>query len=324
LQPGKDLIRSRRYAEAVQFFTRAARRLPKDSRPYYYLGVCQHHLRQPAKSLAAYQQAIRRKPQFFELWNNYGATLLDLGQGARAIRPLEQAARLRPKDASLWYNLGLAYGDAGQLPQAARAFERSLGLRPRHLNSRNALIEVLTQLGRYQLALQQLKELSRQALGAGAGPRLRLRLTLRHAVLLARLKREPAALAALAAATKLAPNSLHLHFTRGMVHLRLGQPGQAIPALRRALAMKPGNPSLLLALGRAQTAAGHYGPAIKTLQAAQRVAKGRLRSLPYYLAEAHRLAGRCGRAKPLYQRVLKSRSTGPLARKARAGLKACP
>ncbi len=312
LRQGKTLVKSGQWRAALKAFEAVAKKYPKDSRPHYYVGVCLINLKQAKAAIAAYRRGVKRRPHFFELWNNLGTALLVARKPGQAVRPLEHAVKLQPKDYSGWLNLGLAYEGAGKLPKAARALERAAEIMPTNANTHLALADVLRKLGRHAAALKRYDETVRRR------PR-DVYAHLGAVMMLTRLNREADALARLAKAG----TGPRIFAVRGMVLMHFKRWAKAEAAFINAYKGKPAHPGYVLMIGRARLAGKRYRQAVVSFKLAQKIAKGRLHSANFYLAEAYRKQGKCRLAKPLYRKFMNAVKTGKRATEAAAHLKRC-
>lgn len=316
LDEGKRHIRAGSFAAALAFFEAAVKQHPTDSRPAFYRAVCLYNLKRSQEAVQAYLTAAKLKPPFYELFLNLGSALIVTNQPKRAVRALERALQFQPRAADAWLNLGVAHEEAKDLPAAARALEKAVTYGPTRADTHLALADVLRKMGRHAAAAKAYAEADQRAPGD-------LYTLLGMAVSLAKSNQGPAAEQALAKARKIKPGSLRVLMAAGLIYGMLGRHAEAAKAYAEALKQKADHPGLLLLLGRAELETRRFAAALAALQKAKAAGRGKLPTVDFWLAEAHRRAGRCAKAKPLYRAFLKTTPKGALADQAAAHLKRC-
>lgn len=316
LAEGKNLIRSGSWEAALKWFEEAVKRNPEDSRPAFYKAVCLYNLKRHKDALEAYIAASRLKPAFFELWLNLGTVLIVTEQPKKAIGALEQALRFRADSADAWLNLGVAHEENKDLPAAARALEKAVTHGPSRADTHLALADVLRKLGRYEAAAKAYAEADQKRPDD-------LYTLLGMAVSLARSNQGAEAEKTLGRARTLQPQALQVHMAAGLVFTLLGRHAEAERAYATALAIKPDQPQILLLRGRALLELKKLADAVKTLERSRTLGGARLPAASFWLGEAHRRAGRCALAKPLYSAYLEAVPEGPEADQAKAHLRRC-
>jgi Flp pilus assembly protein TadD len=179
-------------------------------------------------------------------------------------------ARLRESDEALWVGFDLARGElslfAGDLDQAVDRFEAALARDPSHWEARLRLAEALG--ARHDLMdasanLQQLltRWLAEAGLPSSDADRLRGRVFLARAEVLALRSEFELARAALASARGLVPE-WRVEAARGDLLLRQGSGVAALEAFDRAVAGAEGSHEAVLRRGRARLALGEPAAAL--------------------------------------------------------------
>lgn len=316
LAEGKQHIRAGAWEAALKWFEESVKRHPNDSRPAFYRAVCLYNLKRNPEAVAAYLAASKLKPSFFELWLNLGSVLIVTSQPARAVKALEQALQFQPKSPDAWLNLGVAHEEAKDLPAAARALEKAAAYGPARADIHLALGDVLRKMGQHAAAAKAYKEADERRPG---DLYTLINLALAHA----KANQGAEAEKALSKARTLKPDNLRVQMAAGLIYGLLKRPADAEKAYAAALVQKPDHPGLLLLLGRAQLEQRRFPDATKTLGRAKTLGGAKLPTAAFWLAEAHRQAGRCNQAKPLYRDFVQVEPKGALADQARAHLARC-
>lgn len=316
LSEGKQHIRAGAWEAALKWFEEAVKRHPNDSRPAFYRAVCLYNLKRNQEALEGYLAAAKLKPSFFELWLNLGSVLIVASQPARAVKAIEQAIQFQPRSPDAWLNLGVAHEEAKNLPAAARALEKAATYGPARADIHLAHGDVLRKLGQHAAAAKAYQEAEERRPG---DLYTLINLALAHA----KANQGAEAEKALSKARALKPDNLRVQMAAGLIYGLLKRPADAEKAYAAALAQKPNHPGLLLLLGRAQLEQRRYADATKTLMQAKTAGGAKLPTASFWLAEAHRQAGRCPQAKPLYRAFLEIEPKGALADQARAHLARC-
>ncbi|MDY0002943.1 MAG: tetratricopeptide repeat protein [Polyangia bacterium] len=316
LTEGKQHIRAGAWDAALKWFEEAIKRNPSDSRPAFYRAVCLYNLKRNQEAVEAYIAASKLKPSFFELWLNLGSVLIVTSQPARAVKALEQALKFQPRSPDAWLNLGVAHEEAKDLQAAARALEKAASYGPTRADIHLAHADVLRKLGQHAAAAKAYQEADERRPG---DLYTLINLALAHA----KTNQGAEAEKALTKARNLKPDNLRVQMAAGLIYGLLKRYADAEKAYAAALTQKPDQPALLLMMGRAQLDQRKLADAVRTITRAKTLGGAKLPSADFWLAEAHRQAGRCPKAKPLYRSYLQAEPKGTLADQAKAHLENC-
>jgi Flp pilus assembly protein TadD len=272
---GFELLRARRYAEAVEVFDAVVDNHPGDGLSLYGGAVALFNLRRLEEAERVARDAVRvaitatakptgnlsggeqAKNQAAEALTLLGVILAVKGDSAGALSAVTKAAALAPKNFDAQLALGRALFGIGNPAGAANVFRTAVALRPQETTARFFLATALETAGDYDNALTEYRALlvinSKSAEGhLGLG------------VLLVKLGGEKTkeGIESLARAIALNGNLYEARITIGRALIQQGRAAEAVEHLRRAVELAPKNPEphyqLALAyrrLGKTQEAA---------------------------------------------------------------------
>ena len=129
-QRGIDAFNARRFAEAIELFSRSIEIDSGYEYAHYNLARAYLGNGEPDAALAILQRQTARHPDDVEAWNSTGAALLLLQRFEEAVNAFNHVLRLRARDAGSWYNLGLAHEMQGNFDDAERAYRQALHAEP--------------------------------------------------------------------------------------------------------------------------------------------------------------------------------------------------
>src|SRR5947199_5888425 len=115
---GLKALDEKRYAAAIESFTKAIAADPKDYAAHFNLALAYSLLGRNTDAATEYRQTLSLKPDLYEAELNLAIVLLKEKQPAEALPLLAKAAAARPKE----YRPNFYYGEAAlQAGDAARA-----------------------------------------------------------------------------------------------------------------------------------------------------------------------------------------------------------
>ncbi len=120
---GLELMRAKRYSEALNSLQRAAQLGPNEPFVFDALGRAYDGLGDTENAVASFKHSIAMDPAMFESFNNLGTIYFENNNYAEAERHFLLALKLKPEAAPVRYNLGLCYERWGKYTEAARQFE---------------------------------------------------------------------------------------------------------------------------------------------------------------------------------------------------------
>ena len=127
---GLALSRERRFQEAVDSLSRAARLGRPEASVLDALGVAYDGLADKANALLSFKHALEIDPAKFESLNNLGGLYYRSGDYPSAERLFKSALQVNSSAADARYNLGLCFAREGRYDESAREIESVIKARP--------------------------------------------------------------------------------------------------------------------------------------------------------------------------------------------------
>jgi Flp pilus assembly protein TadD len=272
---GFDLLRARRYAEAVEVFDAVVDGMPGDGLSLYGGAVALFNLRRLEEAERVARDAVRVsiaatatptgnlaggdkiKDQAAEALTLLGVILAVKGDSAGALSAVTKATALAPKNFDAQLALGRALFGTGNPAGAANAFRTAIALRPKDTTARFFLATSLESTGDYDRAQAEYRELLAIDSTSAEGH-------LGLGVLLVKLGGDKIneGIEELARAIALNGELYEARITIGRALIQQGRAAEAVEHLQRAVELAPKNPEphyqLALAyrrLGKTQEAA---------------------------------------------------------------------
>ena len=156
-----NIMRSRkRYAEAVDYYTRAIALLPNPSKRhwglFYSRGTCYERLKDWPPAEADLQKALKLFPDQPMVLNYLGYSWIDQNHNLKqGMSLIEKAVALKPDDGYIVDSLGWAHYKLGNYTEAVRFLERAVELRPEDPVLNDHLGDALWRVGREREARYQ-------------------------------------------------------------------------------------------------------------------------------------------------------------------------
>ncbi len=148
------IMRSRkRYAEAVDYYTRAIALVPNPSKRhwslYYSRGTCYERLKNWPPAEADLKEAMKLYPDQPMVLNYLGYSWVDQNRNLKeGMALIEKAVALKPDDGYIVDSLGWAHFKLGHFADAVRFLERAVELKPEDPVLNDHLGDALWQVGR--------------------------------------------------------------------------------------------------------------------------------------------------------------------------------
>jgi len=148
------IMRSRkRYAEAVDYYTRAIALVPNPAKRhwalYYSRGTCFERLKNWPPAEADLQQALDLYPDQPMVLNYLGYSWVDQNRNLKeGMALIEKAVALKPDDGYIVDSLGWAHYKLGNFQEAVRFLERAVELKPQDPVLNDHLGDALWRVGR--------------------------------------------------------------------------------------------------------------------------------------------------------------------------------
>ncbi len=149
------------YNQAAQYYEQALEIVPDLEGVKVPLGMIYFKLGQLDKALALLEGAPDRDLTY-DILNNLGAACIEAKAYERAEEYLKRSLDLKPTYAEALKNLALLYKQTDRPEDATRAYEQFLDQRPLDSATRYDFALYLTKVGNWQLAAQQLRDLTKQ------------------------------------------------------------------------------------------------------------------------------------------------------------------
>ncbi|MBU3605579.1 tetratricopeptide repeat protein [Polynucleobacter sp. MWH-Creno-3A4] len=143
----------KKYKEAAELLSRAARINPNDASIQYNLAKAMVDCGLEKESLPHHKKAVELMPNNPEAWLNYGKTTSNLGNDEQAIFCYDKALSFNPDYAEAYLNKGAALKKIGQYEEAILSSEKALKINPNLAEAWTNKGNVLYELKRYDEAL---------------------------------------------------------------------------------------------------------------------------------------------------------------------------
>ena len=143
---------------AIELFTKALARDPKQPEYWINLGTAYRRMANPDQAIACYRNALALHPNSEHALNNLGAALRDKGMYAESIAVLKRALAINPNCFETQNNLGGSYHLAGRYGDAVAALRAAMAINPGDATVYNNLAVNLRMQGRPEETIPQLRE----------------------------------------------------------------------------------------------------------------------------------------------------------------------
>jgi len=153
-----NIMRSRkRYADAVNYFTRAINLIDKsDERDWTYFyarGTSYERMKNWPAAEADLKRALALAPDQALVLNYLGYSWIDQGRNMKeGMKLIEKAVALKPDDGYIVDSLGWAHYKRGNYKEAVRYLERAVEIKPEDPTLNDHLGDAYWQVGRFQEA----------------------------------------------------------------------------------------------------------------------------------------------------------------------------
>ncbi|HEX9615601.1 MAG TPA: tetratricopeptide repeat protein, partial [Bacteroidota bacterium] len=128
----------------------AARAMPQNWRPVWYLGVIADLEKNDSLSTAYFEQVTRLGGEAFEAWWIVGTRAFEAGDHAKVLDLMEKAKKLFPNDFRSYLLLGLSYSQQSKNEEAVVNLRKSLELNPEDVNALGSLALILDGMKRFE------------------------------------------------------------------------------------------------------------------------------------------------------------------------------
>ncbi len=260
---GVELMKARRYPEAIRLFEEALAMKPETHEVYGNLGSALLGQGRPEQAVKYYQRAIELKPDSAKAHVDLGNALLKLGKASEAINQYQRARELIPGSAVPLIRLADVLHRNGKVSEAMSTYRKAIELNPASEEAHTRLGNILLGQGKVQEALAHYTK------AMEAAPASAISYNNVGAALL-RLNRIPQARESFRRAVFLRPDFAQAYANLGIAYLASGHPEKAIGYLKKSIEL---DNRIALAhvhlghayelTGNAQQAAGRYAKALE-------------------------------------------------------------
>jgi tetratricopeptide (TPR) repeat protein len=134
-QRGLVYSQKKDYDLAIDNYSQAIRRNPKNPSLYYNRGVAHSKKGNYAQAIVDYTEAIRLNPKDADAVFNRAFAYKRKGEYDKAIADYTQVAQLNPKDVTAYFNRAFAHEAKGDDDKAIADYTKSIQLSPRYFNA---------------------------------------------------------------------------------------------------------------------------------------------------------------------------------------------
>ena len=154
LQQGRELIRSKKYAEAIELLQKLLESDPKEEDVLEMLGMAFFFSKQYTSARDTFERLTKANPMHLNGWVNLGAILNRLGEHKKAIDALRRAVQRDRRCAEGFYNMGIAQRALNLNTMAISAYKEAIKLKPDLIEAHLNLGNIYADMKNMGLALQ--------------------------------------------------------------------------------------------------------------------------------------------------------------------------
>ena len=158
MQKGNELMRIRKFDEAVEIFQQAVAAQPSTAEPRIMLGTAMINAGHPLEALEEAKRAIQLEPNSAPAYLLLGNSNAAMRRHTEAIEAFLQSARLNPDFPNAHMNLGIAYGETKHYEEAVASFKQVLRLLPNNPNALNGIGIGYYRLGQTEQGINYVKQ----------------------------------------------------------------------------------------------------------------------------------------------------------------------
>ncbi len=260
---GIELMKARRYSEAIALFEKALAVEPGAHEIHGNLGSAMLGQGRADQAVQHYRKAIKLKPDSAKAHMELGNAYLELGKPSEAIKQYKRARDLIPRSAEPYIRIANLMQRYGKPSEAGAAYGKAIEINPASVQAHTRLGNMLLGQGKVQEALSHYER------AVDAAPDSAVAYNNVGAALL-RLNRIPEAKDSFQKALALKPDFAGAYANLGIASLASGEPEKAIDYLKRSLE-RDGRLALAhvhlghayRAVGDARQGAGQYAKALE-------------------------------------------------------------
>lgn len=136
--------------KARPIFEQLNKELPKDWRPFYYLGMIADREKHDSLAGQYFERVTRLAEWNGDAWWYIGTSYFDKGEYQKLVDAMQRAKQALPRDSRIYFLEGLGYSRLDKNDEAIKALKHSLELKPDDINAISTLALTLDGLHRYQ------------------------------------------------------------------------------------------------------------------------------------------------------------------------------
>ncbi len=156
-QAGQACFESKRYDEAIRYFSCAVAVRPANAGVWVNLGMA-YRGRETAQEIRAFERAVALEPRYSKARDNLGEALWGAGRRDEAIAMFRTAVECDPEGARPQHSLGWALRDHGQLAEGLAYLRRAVERAPKEGRFRRDLGLALYRTGDLHGAVAEFRE----------------------------------------------------------------------------------------------------------------------------------------------------------------------
>jgi tetratricopeptide (TPR) repeat protein len=154
MQKGNELMRIRKFDEAVEVFQQAVAAQPAAIEPRVMLGTAMINSGHPIEAIEEIKRAIQLDSTSAPAYLVMGNANLTMRRYNEAIEAFAQSVRINPDYLPAYLNLGIAYSETKHFEESVEANKQALRISPNHPSALNAIGIGYYRLGQHQLGIE--------------------------------------------------------------------------------------------------------------------------------------------------------------------------
>jgi len=147
-QQAQSLVTKHQYEDAITFYDKALKRLPRYANAWLKKGDALDHLKRHEDALYCYGKVLQINPESVDAWNLQGVCLSDLKRYEQALDSFDEATILDPTHGPAWNFKGVCFFMLGRPEMALDCFERAIKFHPEFASAWHNKGGVLMKMGR--------------------------------------------------------------------------------------------------------------------------------------------------------------------------------
>ncbi len=159
VKQGMEAIQAKDFQKAKELLSAAETEAPNDPQASFYLGVALEGLGDTNGAKEKYKKALSLDPKLSEASVNLSAILLDANDAKGALEVVQAGLKAAPAHPGLLMNRALALEATGDKAGAVDAYAAAVKAQPDNLEARYAYAELLSDAGKNDQAVSELKKL---------------------------------------------------------------------------------------------------------------------------------------------------------------------